>query len=143
MNNVTVFAFWIMSMSIILSNENTTFEEPVGKKETPPAKEQSVMERKLQHSQNLLNGLALKDFDKINKEADALIAVRKEATWKINETEQYLRHSNAFDDQLQRIKKAAKEKNLDGATLAYLDLTLTCVKCHETLRVQKKKTKDD
>lgn len=103
----------------------------------------TVMERKLKHAQNLLNGLALKDFDQIVKEADALIAVREEATWKINETEQYLRHSNAFLEQLQKIKKSASNKNLDGATLAYVDMTMTCIKCHETLRIQKGKFKDD
>ena len=113
-------------------------------KDAPPAKETgTVMERKLKHAQGLLNGLALNDFDKITREADALILARTEATWKINETEKYMRHAVAFDDQLQRIKKAAKNKNIDAATLAYVDMTLTCVKCHDTLRIQKKNYKDD
>ena len=73
-------------------------------KDAPPAKETgTVMERKLKHAQGLLNGLALNDFDKITREADALILARTEATWKINETEKYMRHAVAFDDQLQRI----------------------------------------
>ena len=40
------------------------------------------------------------------------------APQRINETEQYLRHSNAFLDQLQNIKKAANNKYIDGVTLA-------------------------
>lgn len=100
-------------------------------------KEPTVMQRKLQHAQSLLDALALNDFDKLTKNADALLKVREEATWRINETEQYLRYSNAFAEHLNKLKKAAKAKNIDGATLAYLDMTLTCVKCHDHLRVTK------
>jgi hypothetical protein len=107
-----------------------------------PTKEPSVMQRKLAHAQGVLSGLALNDFDRIDKEADALIKVREEVTWKLNETEKYLRHSLAFLEHLQDLKKAAKAKNLDAATLAYLDMTRTCVKCHETLRAQKMKGED-
>jgi hypothetical protein len=101
------------------------------------------MQRKLTHAQGILSGLAQNDFDRIDREAEALIKVREEATWRINETEQYLRHSLAFLESLQQMKKAAKAKNLDGATLAYLDMTRTCVKCHETLRTLKKVKGDD
>ncbi len=31
----------------------------------------------------------------------------------------------------------AKEKNIDGAALAYVEMTLVCVKCHEHVREQK------
>ena len=113
------------------------------KKDPTAPKELSVMERKLIHAQGILNGLALQDFDKITKETDALILARTEATWKLNDSEKYLRHAVTFDEQLQRIKKAAKNKNVDAATLAYVDMTMTCVKCHDTLRIQKKNYKDD
>ena len=108
-----------------------------------PPKEPSAMQRKLTHAQNVLAGLALKDFDRIEKEADALIQVRQEVTWRINETERYLQHSLAFLEQVQDMKKAAKARNLDGATLAYLEMTRTCVKCHETLRAQKREKGED
>ncbi len=29
---------------------------------------------------------------------------------------------------------ASREKNLDGATLAYVQLTLSCVNCHKVVR---------
>ena len=110
---------------------------------SPAPKELSVMQRKLVHAQGILSGLALNYFDRIDREADALIRVREEATWRLNETEQYLRHSLAFLEDLKEIKKAAKARNLDGATLACLDMTRTCVKCHETLRTLKRTNGDD
>jgi hypothetical protein len=109
----------------------------------PAAKEPTVMQRKLAHAQGVLTGLALSDFDKIDKEADALIRVRQEVTWKLNETEAYLRQSLAFLENLQDMKKAAKAKNLDGATMAYLEMTRTCVKCHETLRTLRRAKGED
>jgi len=32
------------------------------------------------------------------------------------------------------IAKKARAKNMDGVTLAYFDLTKSCVRCHEHLR---------
>ncbi len=30
--------------------------------------------------------------------------------------------------------RKAKDKNLDGVTLAYMDLTMSCVRCHQYVR---------
>ena len=97
-------------------------------------KKLTVMERKLKHAQVMLEGLALKDFDKIEKSADELMQCVKEATWRINDTDKYLMYSNDFIRHIEGLQKAAKKKNIDSATLAYVEMTLTCVKCHEHLR---------
>ena len=31
----------------------------------------------------------------------------------------------------------AKAKNIDGVTLAYVDMTFTCVKCHQNTREER------
>jgi hypothetical protein len=97
-------------------------------------KKPTVMQRKLAHSQKILEGLAKKDFEAIGKGADGLIECVGEASWKINETEKYLTYSNDFLRRAEGLKRAAKNKNIDAAALSYVDLTLTCVKCHEFLR---------
>ena len=66
--------------------------------------------------------------------ADGLIECVKDLTWKINETEKYLVYTNDFLRRAEGLKKAAKDKNIDAAALAYVDMTLTCVKCHQFLR---------
>jgi hypothetical protein len=43
-------------------------------------------------------------------------------------------HSNDFRRSADSIVQAAKAKNLDGAALAYVDMTLTCVRCHKHVR---------
>jgi hypothetical protein len=142
MRRLTRFAFCLLAAAAAFAPWHSRAQErPSGTAASP--KEPTVMQRKLIHAQNILAGLALKDFDRIDKEADALTQVRQEATWRINETERYLRHSLAFLEQLQDMKKAAKAKNLDGATLAYLEMTRTCINCHEALRAQKRVKGED
>ncbi|QJW94976.1 hypothetical protein [Frigoriglobus tundricola] len=97
-------------------------------------KKPTVMRRKLAHAQKVLEGLAVNDFDKIRTGSDGLIACVQDETWKINQTETYLLYSNEFVRRAERLKKAAKDKNTDAAALAYVDLTLTCVRCHQYLR---------
>jgi hypothetical protein len=107
---------------------------PKPKAAPPEAKKPTVMERKLKNAQGLLEGLALKDFAKIEKAADELMLCVKEATWRINDTDKYLLYSNDFIREIESVQKAAKNKNVDAATLAYMEMTMTCVKCHEHLR---------
>lgn len=100
---------------------------------TPP-KKPTVMQRKLVFAQKVLEGLAKEDFDKMGANADGLIECVKEVTWKLNDTEKYVLYSNDFLRRAENLKKAAQVKNIDAAALAYVDMTLTCVKCHQYLR---------
>ena len=94
----------------------------------------NLMRKKLDHSQKVLEGIATNDFDKISRNADELIAVSKLAEWRVLKTPQYELHSNDFRRIAETIVKEGKAKNIDGAVLAYVDLTLTCVKCHKYVR---------
>lgn len=100
----------------------------------PPKKPPTVMQRKLAHAQKLLEGLALNDYDKLSKEADNLRQCAREASWQVLKTPKYELYSNDFLRQMEAIQKAAKNKNVDAAALAYVDMTLTCVKCHQHVR---------
>jgi hypothetical protein len=93
-----------------------------------------LMQRKLNHSQKVLEGIAVADFKLIEKHAEELLQVSKEAGWKVLNTPAYQVHSNDFRRQAEALIKNAKDKNLDGAALTYVDLTLTCVKCHKHVR---------
>ncbi len=105
-------------------------EEP--KKE--PKKLSALMKRKLEHSQKVLEGIAVNDFALIAKHADELIDISKQAEWKAIKTPQYELYSNEFRRTADDLIKNAKDKNLDGAALTYVELTLNCVKCHKYVR---------
>jgi hypothetical protein len=93
-----------------------------------------LMQRKLQNAQKVLEGIAVNDFDKISKHAEELIMISKQAEWKVLKTPQYEMFSNDFRRSAGELVENGKQKNLDGAALAYVDLTLTCVKCHKYVR---------
>jgi len=106
-----------------------------------PAKDKDkvsvLMKRKLTHSQKVLEGLALNDFKVIAENAEELIAVSKEAEWKVLKTPRYELYSNDFRRTADELAKFAKDKNLDGAALSYVELTMTCVKCHKHVREER------
>ena len=93
-----------------------------------------LMQRKLAASQKVLEGIALGDFDKIGKQADELIDVSKQTEWRVLKTPQFELYSNDFRRVADNLAKNAKDKNFDGAALSYVELTLTCVKCHKHVR---------
>ena len=97
-------------------------------------KPNDLMRKKLQHSQKVLEGIALGDFKLIARQADELISVSKTAEWKALNTPKYEIYSNEFRRSAENLIKNAKDKNIDGATLAYVELTMNCVKCHKHVR---------
>ena len=93
-----------------------------------------VMTQKLQSSQHLLEALALADFKKMKASAEKLLELTNTEEWLAIKTRQYAVHTNEFRSDLEKMLKKTKEKNLDGAALAYVELTLTCVRCHQYVR---------
>ncbi|MBY0524552.1 MAG: hypothetical protein K2R98_14200 [Gemmataceae bacterium] len=94
----------------------------------------ALMMRKLENSQKVLEGVALNDFDRVAKHADELITISKATDWKVMKSPQYELYSNEFRRNAETLVQQAKNKNTDGMALAYVELTLNCVKCHKHVR---------
>jgi cytochrome c556 len=92
------------------------------------------MRDKLELSQKVLEGLATEDYDLITAKATKLSAMTQEADWRVFENPDYDQHSATFRRHADALVRSAKNKNLDGATLAYVRLTMSCVDCHKYVR---------
>jgi hypothetical protein len=92
------------------------------------------MREKLGHSQKVLEALALEDFFTLEQRSKKLSAMTQEATWQAFQNPDYAQHSATFRRHANSLTKAAQEKDLDGATLAYVRLTMSCVDCHKLVR---------
>src|SRR4051812_46489323 len=95
------------------------------------------MREKLGHSKGILDGLAREDFSRIAEGARALQAMREIGTWAAPSrpvADRYRIYSLEFQELTGELVAKAEEKNLDGATLAYLRLTMNCGNCHKELR---------
>ena len=99
-----------------------------------PAGLAKLMVDKLDNAKKLLEGIALSDFTKISNSAERLMQLSKTAEWFVHKTPRYEVHSNEFRRAAETIMQKSKEKNLDGVTLAYFDLTMQCVRCHQYVR---------
>ncbi len=99
-----------------------------------PDKTNAIMHAKLEHSQALLEGLAKEDFKGLAKHSNALSLLSLEADWNVLQTAEYRRLSGDFRRNVKSLSEAAEEKNLDGATLAYVGITMQCVECHKYVR---------
>jgi len=93
-----------------------------------------VMKDKLKNSQILMEGMALADYAKIRRSADELIQLTKTEEWMVHKTPKYEMYSNDFRRAVETIYQKAKDQNIDGVALAYVDMTLTCVRCHQYVR---------
>jgi hypothetical protein len=93
-----------------------------------------LMIDKLRHAQGLLQGIALADFNKITASAEELITLSRTAEWFAFKTPRYEVLSNDFQRAAEVIIQKAKARNMDGVVLAYMDLTKSCVHCHQYMR---------
>jgi hypothetical protein len=93
-----------------------------------------IMQEKLKSSQKILEGIALADYDKITRSCEELIQLTTTEDWYVIKTPKYEMHSNEFRRTAEVIIQKAKNKNLDGVTLAYFEMTMSCVRCHQYVR---------
>ena len=92
------------------------------------------MVRKLDDSRSIVAGLATENYDLISKSAQDLMLLSHEADWNVIQSQQYLKMSNEFRASAERLRDTANQKNIDGSTLAFFDVTMNCVRCHKYVR---------
>lgn len=93
-----------------------------------------IMQQKLLHAQKLLEGVTMANFTLLEKHADEIILLSKRNEWRVLQTPEYIRYSEELRRNAENIIRHAQKKNLDGAALAYLQMTLNCVECHKHIR---------
>jgi len=128
---------------LLMAEPGSALSPPESKKEAPesPLKVPSrkeAMQMKLKSAQSILEGIALDDFAKIEAAANEMSNVtRATAFLDIYQGKEYQFHVELMRRPAEMIAKKAKEKNMDGVMVAYQDLTLSCLKCHQAMKEKK------
>ncbi len=99
-----------------------------------PADASFWMKKKLEYSEKILAGLANEDFEAIGKTARSMSALNQIEKWVRSSLPEYRAQLHIFQNANQQLIRMADDKNLDGAALAYVQLTLSCVNCHKVVR---------
>jgi hypothetical protein len=105
--------------------------------EQPARSRAEFMRLKLEYSKKVLEGLTLENFDAIINSARSLKRLSEAAEWEvptIPDADNYVRYTGEFQRIADELVGKARDKNIDGATLSYLRLTMNCVNCHKYVR---------
>ncbi len=102
----------------------------------------TIMDEKLEYSQQLLEAIVLEDLQAAARIADELYLLSELSSWNVIRSPEYTRRSQKFRRVANRLAEVAKEKNLDGLALGYVELTLQCFACHRYMRVARRVEKE-
>lgn len=101
-----------------------------------PDQVRDFMRPKVTHAQQVLEGLAREDFDRVAKNSQQLSLLSQASQWQVLQTPDYLRLSREFRRIADRLTEAGDHQHRSAAVLAYTELTLKCVECHKYVRDQ-------
>ena len=94
----------------------------------------TIMDEKLEYSQQLLEAIVFEDFNSVERIADELHLLSELSSWDVIRSPEYTRRSLEFQRVANRLAEVAEERNLDGLALGYVELTLQCFQCHRYMR---------
>ena len=103
----------------------------------------TLMQAKLASSQKITEGLVTKDFEMIRKGAEEWRRVSAATKWYSHNDPVFVQHRAELARNADKLIRVADEKNLDAATLAYTQLTISCVNCHKQVRATEKSAKTE
>jgi len=123
-----------LTLLVVVSSVRSAPPRRVEPRQIEPNQVADFMQLKLQHAQNVLEGLATEDLAMVAKNAQDLSLLSQAASWNVLQTDEYIQQSAEFRRTADAMTKAAKDKNLDAAAIRYVELTMKCVHCHKYVR---------
>ncbi len=111
------------------------------KPKTLPMNQDSIGRRdymrvKLMFTQNIIEGLTMKNFETIRQAGEEIRTVTEGAAWNAVDSDEYRFQSREFQRSVESLIKAAETGNIEATTLRFFGMTTKCVDCHEHLRMR-------
>jgi cytochrome c556 len=92
------------------------------------------MEKKMEYSQAMLRGLVSGDLDSVAEKAEQMRVVSRVEGWIRGKKSGYRAQLQVFELTNNEILRQARAGNLEGTTMAFHQLTTSCVSCHKMTR---------
>jgi hypothetical protein len=125
--------FGLLAMPLVAGLTRAQVEKSATSQQTEPS---VWMKQKLAASQNVLGGLTKGEYDTIAKNANSMLAIGYLEKWVRADIPEYRKLLKDFEFANKALVEAARDKNLDKATIAYVQLTFSCVDCHKIVRAE-------
>ncbi|TWU22282.1 hypothetical protein Pla52o_33380 [Novipirellula galeiformis] len=124
----TVVLATVFSMTLLADSPKESQAESDGKPTS------FWMQKKMEYSQDVLRGLAMADFKGMAENARQMRLLSKVEGFVRRGNPEYQVQLHAFERICDELIRQSDKGNLEGATLAFNHLTLSCVSCHKLLR---------
>jgi hypothetical protein len=95
---------------------------------------QRFMRQKLQASNLILEGLCTENLKMVSEGSDTLMKMSREEHWRVSNDMMYRRYSEQFVSAVEELKHEADDLDMNGASTAWVDVTMKCLRCHEWVR---------
>ena len=104
------------------------------KKDEPVGGLHRFMWQKMQASNLILEGLCTDDLKTVASGTQTLLKMPSEAWWRVSNDMMYRRFSTEFVQAVEELQKEAEENDIDRASMAWVNVTMKCLKCHKWVR---------
>ena len=104
------------------------------KKDEPVGGLHRFMRQKMQASNLILEGLCTDDMTTVASGTQTLLKMPSEARWRVSNDMMYRRFSTEFVQAVEELQKEAEENDIDRASMAWVNVTMKCLKCHKWVR---------
>jgi cytochrome c556 len=104
------------------------------KKDEPARALSRFMRQKLQASNLILEGLCTEDLQMVADGSQTLMKMSSEERWRVSNDIMYRRYSNEFTQAVEELQKEAEDNDMNGTSMAWVNVTMKCLKCHEWVR---------
>ncbi len=122
------------ALLIIAIGGAIAWSQPREERPPAPAESAALMRAKLASTQKIVEGLLAKDFDLVVRGGDELLKIEAHAGWPAEQDQVYSHHRNGMQQQAAKISQLGRDRNLEGASYAYMHLVSSCIDCHSYCR---------
>ena len=104
------------------------------KKDAPDRPLKKFMRQKLDASNLILEGLCTEDLTMVAEGSEVLMTMGREVQWRVSNDILYNRYSKEFVNAVEELQKEAEDNDMNGTSMAWVNVTMKCLKCHEWVR---------
>lgn len=134
MNTRTFLRQWLPILGLALVVPALVGTSPTGGAPGRAEPVPEAMRLKLGHAQQVLRGLALQDHALIRTNAQRLVRLSHAGGWSVRQSPEHELFLMEFRRSVEALALAADAGNVDGETVAYTQMTFSCVSCHKHMR---------
>lgn len=112
----------------------TCYADPPTAKRQDKSPLQQFMARKMDASSQILEGIVMENSDLIKQGGNSLLEMSRAEKFQVLTDQEYRLHNRQFREAVQRLIAAADKEGYGKAALAWFDVTISCVDCHDHVR---------